>query len=278
MGAGREGEVNRRLVIRPGAIGDFIVSLPAIESLGAANLEVWTASAHVPLVRFTARARAIASTGLDLLGIATPDPRLIDTLGSFDSIVSWYGSNRPDFRALVESLRLPFHFLDALPPPGCTLHAVDFYLEQTASLRSQPSATVPRIPVPARNREGAVIHPFSGSQRKNWPLERYRELADKLSPTLPVKWCAGPEEYLPEAAIRTVNLYELACRLARVRVYIGNDSGIAHLAAAVGTPVVVLFGPTDPRVWAPRGDHVRVVQGMEMTAISVAEVLAATLK
>jgi ADP-heptose:LPS heptosyltransferase len=41
-------------------------------------------------------------------------------------------------------------------------------------------------------------------------------------------------------------------------MYIGNDSGITHLAAAVGTPVLALFGPTNPEVWAPRGPHVRV--------------------
>ena len=74
------------------------------------------------------------------------------------------------------------------------------------------------------------------------------------------------------------DLYELACRLAGARVFIGNDSGIAHLAAAVGTPVVALFGPTDPRVWAPRGRDVRVLQATEMAAIPVADVLAATLK
>ena len=77
MGAGRDGEVNRRLIIRPGAIGDFIVSCLPWRALGATHLEVWTASAHVPLVRFAARARAIAATGLDLLGITTPDPRLL---------------------------------------------------------------------------------------------------------------------------------------------------------------------------------------------------------
>ena len=55
------------------------------------------------------------------------------------------------------------------------------------------------------------------------------------------------------------DLYQLACWLARARIYIGNDSGITHLAAAAGAPVVALFGPTDPRVWAPRGERVRIV-------------------
>ena len=79
----------RRLLIRPGAIGDFIVSLPALERLKTDYLEVWAASPNVPLARFADRARSIASTGLDLLGIADTPPGLIDELRGFDSIVSW---------------------------------------------------------------------------------------------------------------------------------------------------------------------------------------------
>ena len=75
---------------------------------------------------------------------------------------------------------------------------------------------------------------------------------------MPVHWCSGPEDPpLPEA-VRFDNLYDLACWLARARLYVGNDSGITHLAAAVGTPVLALFGPSDPAVWAPRGPNVRV--------------------
>ena len=89
-------------------------------------------------------------------------------------------------------------------------------------------------------------------------MDRYRELATRLN--LPVQWCAGPEEQL-ENAVRMENLWELACWLARARVYIGNDSGITHLAAAAGVPVVAIFGPTDPELWAPRGDRVQIVSG-----------------
>jgi ADP-heptose:LPS heptosyltransferase len=75
---------------------------------------------------------------------------------------------------------------------------------------------------------------------------------------MPVKWCAGEDDPALPGAVRIDDLYELACWLAKARLYIGNDSGITHLAAAVGTPVLALFGPTDPEVWAPRGRHVRV--------------------
>ncbi len=224
----------RRLIIRPGAIGDCVLSLPAIECLRAEATEVWVAGQNVPLVRGFDAVRSIASTGLDLLGLPerTPPPTLVDRLGAFDSIVSWYGTNRAEFRGAVAGL--PFTFFDALPPPDAT----------------------PRIHCPRDDGGFTVIHPFSGSPRKNWPLENFRRLAAVLGPC---RWCAGPEEPL-DGAVRFEDLYDLACWLASARLYVGNDSGITHLAAAVGTPVIALFGPTDPAVWAPRGPRVQVVR------------------
>ena len=126
----------RRLIIRPGAIGDFIVSLPALECLRTDYLEVWTASAHVPLVRFADAARSIAGSGIDLLGIGETSrlEGLIGELRSFDSIVSWYGTGRQEFRDVVRKLGLPFQFFPALPPQGSGVHATDFYLEQARSM------------------------------------------------------------------------------------------------------------------------------------------------
>lgn len=249
----------RRLLIRPGAIGDCILSLPALEALAADYTEVWVPAQNVPLIRFAHAVRSIASTGLDLLEIEGPArcARLLERLAGFDLIVSWYGAARPEFRSVIAGLGLPVHLLPALPvSPGS--HAVDFYLEQIRpfALRDVPAS--PRIPCPARRGNFAVIHPFSGSRRKNWPLERFREVARRLGELLPVVWCAGPEEEL-EGARRFDDLYELACWLAGARLYLGNDSGITHLAAAAGAAVVAVFGPTDPRVWAPRGKRVRVV-------------------
>src|SRR5262249_32701228 len=123
-----------------------------------------------------------------------------------------------------------------------------------------PLGAVPRITCDVPRENFAVIHPFSGSPRKNWPIEKYRALASKLERVMPVRWCAGPEDPQLEQAVRIDDPYELACWLAQARLYIGNDSGVTHLAAAVGTPVLALFGPTDPAVWAPRGPNVRVAR------------------
>ena len=76
----------------------------------------------------------------------------------------------------------------------------------------------------------------------------------------------SPEETL-EGAERIDDLYELACWIARARLYIGNDSGISHLAAAVGTPSLAIFLSTDPRIWAPRGQHVRVLERPEISGV-----------
>ena len=248
----------RRLVIRPGAIGDVIVSLPAMACLETESFEVWTPARMVPLVRLGGRVRAIAATGLDLLGVTEPPGGLIEALREFDSIVSWYGANRPEFRETVAALGLPFTFLEALPPAGGGIHVTDFYLQQVRGMAPCTSDGIPRIECAVERGDYLVIHPFSGSARKNWPLEKFRALADGLQRVMPVEWCAGEDDPPLAGAVRIDNLYELACRLAKARLYIGNDSGITHLAAAVGTPVLALFGPTDPEVWAPRGPHVRV--------------------
>jgi hypothetical protein len=260
----------RRLIIRPGAIGDFILSLPAMEHLKADFLEVWAATPNLPLARFSHSTRSIASTGLDMLEFS-PNPRLIGELRSFSSIVSWYGTNRPEFRAVVAGL--PFEFLEALPPQDCQIHAADFFAAQVGL----PGPAIPHIDCPRRDGGFAVIHPFSGSEKKCWPLERYRELAKRLEAHMAVRWCAGQEEPLADA-MRMDDLYELACWLASARVYIGNDSGITHLAAAVGTRVVALFGPTDPRIWAPRGSNVRVIARPSLEDIHVEEVAKSVLR
>src|SRR5262249_73555 len=118
----------RRLLIRPGAIGDLIISLPALECLRTDYTEICVAGQNVPLVWFADAVHSIASTGLDLVEI-DPPARLVERLRSFDSIVSWYGSNRREFRETVERLALPFQFFSALPVDS-KIHATDFYLQQ----------------------------------------------------------------------------------------------------------------------------------------------------
>jgi heptosyltransferase-3 len=231
----------RRLIIRPGAIGDFIVSLPALHHLRTAYTELWTTESNLPLVpaEFDAK-RSIISAGLDRVGVLPADD-VLARLRQFDDIVSWYGSNRPDFRALVKAT---FH--PALPTG---IHAVDFYCTQVGA----PLGAIPRLDLgPVRHHGSIVLHPFASSPAKRWP--------HALSLHLPnLVHLRGPEEQLA-GALFIPDLADLARYIAGARAYIGNDSGITHLAAALGVPTIAIFQSTDPAIWGPRGTHVRILQ------------------
>jgi heptosyltransferase III len=244
-----------RLLIRPGAIGDFILSLPALESLRADSTEVWCAGQNVPLARFADSAQSIVASGLDRLGLLPADD-VIERLRRFDSIISWYGANRPEFRQLTQKLHLPFQFLPALP--SGLGHAVDFYNEQARQLGAKSLSRFPEISCPPAERTFAVIHPFASNPAKRAPMPVFEAVAKKLDASMPVHWLCGPEEELA-CAMRIPDLYELACWLRQARIFVGNDSGISHLAAAVGTPVQAFFRTTDPKVWAPRGPSIHTI-------------------
>jgi len=191
--------------------------------------EVWISRPVAPLVLFADHVRALADTGIDLAGL--PGLQVPPALDSFDRIHSWYGTQREDFRAAVA--HLPFTFYPALP--------------------TAPPSGVPRIALSGSRHDAVILHPFSGSAQKNWPLGHFRELASQLPN---VEWTCGPEDRL-DGARQFSGLADLARWLSGARLYIGNDSGITHLAAAVDTPTLALFGPTDPAIWCPAGRHVR---------------------
>jgi heptosyltransferase-3 len=261
------GSIQRRLIIRPGAIGDFIVSLPALEHVLAPYTEVWTTETNLPLARFPDAKRSIISAGLDRVGIL-PAADVFDRLSKFDSIVSWYGANRPDFRTIVADAGLAFEFHQALPPGGGGMHAVDYYCQQVGAA---PGA-IPHIETGNVDRhDSIVLHPFASNEAKRWP---HSGAGFSLPNHLKLVKLRGPEERLPDA-IHIPDLFDLARFLAGARAYIGNDSGITHLAAAVGIPTIALFGPTDPAVWAPRGKAVRVIHAPNMSDISPQSVLDA---
>ena len=134
-----------------------------------------------------------------------------------------------------------------------------------------------------------VFHPGSGSETKNWPIENWIKLGDTLmadggeflvvAGEADTARIAVLKSAWPGSAVRFAEnllLPQLAA-LLEGKTFIGHDSGISHIAAAVGRRCLLLFGPSDPEVWAPTSENVCVVQSRtgEMRDISVAEVLAA---
>ena len=173
------------------------------------------------------------------------------------------------------------------PADGEPVNPGDFERDLAA-----PGATTAGVlPSVLDSRQAAIaIHPGSGSAAKNWPDERWRELMARLdAPILLVlgeaeraRWTApmlaplsSPPHHHREMA-DCLPLPELAAALRRCRLFLGHDSGVSHLAAAVGRPGVLLFGPTDPAMWAPPGPGMRVIRrGTTLTDISVQDVLDA---
>jgi heptosyltransferase III len=259
------------LLIRPGGIGDSIICFPVMASLRTGYTEVWVPSAIVPLVQFADRVRSIAATGIELLGVGNleaPDP-LRETLAQFDEIVTWYGSNRSEFREAAQRLNPNWRFLTALPPKECAEQATDFHAKQTGA----PLGLQPYIRALAQeSRKTVVIHPFSGGRSKNWPLPRFLELAEAFP--LPVEWTAGPEEELPQAR-RFDNLFELARWIRGAALFIGNDSGITHLAAATGVPTVGLYAESNAKTWRARGERIIAVVKSSVDEICVSDVVKA---
>ena len=154
-------------------------------------------------------------------------------------------------------------------PPPC---------QPTAAERAECAALDLRLPPGF-----LAVHPGSGSPRKNWPPQRFAELAERVSPNRPWLLVEGPADADAAAPLarsrcaRRVSALPartLGALLAQAGAYVGNDSGVSHLAAAWGAPTLTLFGPTDPAVWAPLGPCARALRSpdsrMEGIAVDAA--------
>jgi hypothetical protein len=129
-----------------------------------------------------------------------------------------------------------------------------------------------------------AVHPGSGSATKNWPAECFAAAARRLSGGRPWLLVLGPAETdwaaWPGAVVaREWPLRPLGAALSRAGLFLGNDSGVAHLAAASGAPTLTLFGPTDPALWAPVGPSVSTLRtrGGGLPALAIDAVVAAAL-
>ena len=154
--------------------------------------------------------------------------------------------------------------------------------EQAAELRMQGVTSHPSL---------LAMHPGSGSGAKNWPAERWEILARQLlakNPSLRLAIVGGEADAVALQALSGLRnedrvvfweelpLSALALNLAGARGYLGHDTGVSHLAAVLGVPSLLLFGPTDPAVWAPPHGHVKVLRAEEnLLGLSDAAVLAA---
>ena len=296
--------MRRIVVLRPGALGDAVCTVPVLEALraGAPGAEA--------MVVGGAGFRLAVEAGHATQHVAFDDGRLVGLFAEGGSCpvvagaelcIVYYGA-RPDPMVQANLKRSGVGAVVNWPahPPG-GVHIVDHLLGAVVAaglvpVRGRPQLMPQRAWLAAAEQRligmqsgFAVVHPGSGGRAKRWPAERFAETARRLG--RPVVWVLGPAE-AEEPELRELGrsvgtvvadppLRALAGLLARCSLYVGNDSGVSHLAAAVGAPTVAVFGHTDPAVWAPRGEHVVVVGSPAeggLAAVSVGDVVAAAAK
>jgi ADP-heptose:LPS heptosyltransferase len=166
------------------------------------------------------------------------------------------------------------------PPAGRRVHIAEHTLHciqecgwlpefKDAILKATPSHGSAAAPGEGEASKTVLIHPGAGSPRKRWPLPGFLELTAQINARqLKPAFVIGPveQDLLPELERHGATLHltgdslKLLALLRSAAAYIGNDSGVSHLAAWVGLPCVVIFGPSDPVRWRPWGGRVEIVQ------------------
>jgi heptosyltransferase-2 len=287
--------MNRILVIRGGAIGDFILTLPALKALRdarpQAHIEIlgykhvavlaenrfYAQAVHSieygPLARFFARNSELPA-------------ELSEYFASFDLIVSYLYDPDRIFETNLRRCGVQNLICGPARVVENAGHAARQLARPIENLGINVADLAERIFPSIEDREFAhaflasmsqpivSIHPGSGSHEKNWPLEKWIGLFSPDGRFADLKRLlvisgeadeAQTDQLQREWTNRGVRLARnLALpRLAAVierSIFIGHDSGISHLAAAVGANCILLFGPTNPDVWAPKNENLQVLR------------------
>ena len=289
------------LLIRGGAIGDFVLTLPVLAALREhwpqTRLEVLGCSHIAQLAVAGGLAAAVRSIEApSLAGFFAPKGSLEqgwkDYFGSFAVILSYLYDPEGTFQENVARCsRGQFMAGPHRPDERAGLHATACFLRPLERLAIFDADPVPRLPLSAPRDPGKLLaaHPGSGGEKKNWPETKWSELlAEILRTTDRNLLLVGGEaergrverlaDALPRERVQLANslpLPELARRLAGCGAFIGHDSGISHLAASVGLPSLLLWGETPEAVWRPLGQRIEILRaGTALTALAVALVLA----
>jgi ADP-heptose:LPS heptosyltransferase len=288
------------LVIRGGAIGDFILTLPAIAALRRqfpqAHLEV-LGYPHIAQLAMagglTDRVQPIEARGLAgfFARGGTLEPDLMDYFSEFDLVISYLYDPDEIFKTnICRCLVGQFIAGPHRPDEAEQIHATKVYLKPLERLAIFDADPVPRLslnPQPTTLNQ-LVLHPGSGSEKKNWPETKWAGLIQQIAAT--TNWnlllVGGEAEgerlqrlagAMPSARCsiaQCLPLAELAQRIQSGTAFVGHDSGITHLAAAVGLPCVVLWADTLEELWRPQGERLVVLKEITgVRAISVEKVM-----
>lgn len=260
------------LVLRALGLGDFLTSVPAIRAIARAFPEHYRVLAApeylAPLVRLCG--------GIDEVVNAAPLAPLPENPGDVDFAINLHGRGPQSHRVLLQTKPRRFlAFANAEIPQTRDFpewrpdeHEIDRWCRLLKESGIPADVNDLEIAAPrgdARSRGAIVVHPGAASESRRWPTDRWIDLCVRLSHEghRIVMTGSAPEfrrcrfiakaAHLPIDSVLAGNtdLEDLACIVASARAIVCGDTGMAHIATALRTPSVVLFGPTSPRYWGP---------------------------
>jgi len=303
------------LVLFPGSLGDMVCVLPAIASLSRREAERIVVAARGEALELCSLCSFVENT-MSLEGWPFSqlflDSRQIEEATrnfflSFTAIFSWYGHTQGKVTENLLSLSQGKLWTSRFFTGQEQCHAVSYYLrcvnEKTlrcSSFRFSQQTLMWGESFWQKQRWGEssqilVLHPGSGGRGKRWASEGFRKVAQWWNTNHDGKTLIllGPAEEDECEEWRTIgevvtnlSLAQVAVLLSRATLYLGNDSGVSHLAGMVGARGIVLFGPTQPQQWRPLGGNLSVIQnpvyreafpnkeGISLDEISVEKVIA----
>jgi heptosyltransferase III len=290
------------VVIFPGALGDLLLALPALRALRARHAGTpctfVVGEALRGIVALAGIADATAALESADAAALFGGTRLPTWLSHRPFVYSWLGADDVDVRARVAAAVRTARFFRVERGDGATHAAVAYARVVGAPVGPRALATAATLAPPASDAADALwsdladpvlaIHPGAGARAKRWDVAGFVQVAHWWRAAGgQVVTVAGPAEAgeppalgLPE--VRDWPLVDVAAVLSRAALYLGNDSGITHLAAAVGSRGAALYGPTDPRRWRPAGGSLVALRartsgpdGIPLSALPAARVIAA---
>jgi heptosyltransferase III len=281
----------RFLVFRGGALGDILLTLPVLRALGekdSSTVVELVAPLPAALLAQYGGAHSVGDLGsaafLSLFrNDAHLDQVLLEKLRPVDCVISYLSDPGRTLKEKIEScgcrfISGPFRLQEQRLPASVQLAQP---IEELGFVGVDP---VPRLFLKPQRVSGtrASFHVGSGSPVKNWTVSGWNALAAQLEEQFEELVLVSGEADQASTAefLRTyrgsklkvrsnLSILDLAYELAAADLFIGHDTGVTHLAAALGIPTVALFGPTDPLIWRPLGDHVRVVSSANGTMESL---------
>lgn len=276
------------MLLRPGALGDTLLVVPAMRALRRRYPDAYVClAAHPGVARLLASVREVhqglafdePAVGRLLAGggLSAPLPERAD-------VVAW--TNGPMRLEAYPELGVG-RVLVSPSRPGVNerAHCAAFLQAGLCAWGVGDGADDHPLPLDGTLDRAVLVHVGSGSPTKNWPAQHFAHVITLLEASgEDVKLIVGEADQDAAARVdaargRTtprlegLTLADLARHLAGARGYLGNDSGVSHLAGLVGAPTTALFGPTDPQIWAPLGQDVHLASFGETPEAVAAHVL-----